>query len=147
MTRDQDKLVKIGAIKYTKDRAFVSGVSNQSKGKNKFKDLKQQRENENKHSDTGNSSSTDEDSRSKRMKNKRERPTCGYCKGSHHERSCFRKKMDIMTKLLKENHIDLPYFARGWECKQGSGKPEHALSAWVKPISIFSISDIPYDIS
>ena len=46
-----------------------------------------------------------------------------------------------MTKLLEKNHIDLPYFARGWERKQGSGKPEHALSALVKPIlmSLFMI--------
>ena len=36
-----------------------------------------------------------------------------------------------MTKL-EENHIDLPDFARGWEHKQGSGNPEHALSAWLK---------------
>ena len=60
--------------------------------------------------------------------------------------------MDIMTKLLEENHIDLPYFARGWECKQGSGNPDNALSAWVKPISDISASDgsifyLPSDIS
>ena len=57
-----------------------------------------------------------------------------------------------MTKLLEENHIDLPYFARGWEHKQGSGKPEHALSEWVKIISDISVSDgyvsdLPSDIS
>ena len=59
--------------------------------------------------------------------------------------------MDIMTKLLEENHIDLPEFARGWERKLGSGKPEHALSAWVKPIyDIYffdgNVSDLPSDI-
>ena len=47
--------------------------------------------------------------------------------------------MDIMTNILEENHIDLPEFARGWERKQGNGKLEHALSAWVKPISDISI--------
>ena len=52
-----------------------------------------------------------------------------------------------MTKLLEENHIGLLDFARGWERKQGSGKPEHALSAWVKPISDCSVSDSPSDIS
>ena len=60
--------------------------------------------------------------------------------------------MDIMTKLLEENHIDLPYFARGWEHKQGSGNPEHAFSALVKPIydifvSYGFVSDLPSDIS
>ena len=60
--------------------------------------------------------------------------------------------MDIMNNILEENHIDLPVFARGWERKQGSGKLEHALSAWVKPIFdiyIFYvyISNSPSDIS
>ena len=57
-----------------------------------------------------------------------------------------------MTKHLEENHIDLPEFARGWERKQGSGKPEHAFSTWVKQfydiyVSDGSISDLPSDIS
>ena len=60
--------------------------------------------------------------------------------------------MEIMTKILEDNHIDLPEFARGWERKQGRGKPEHALSAWVKKIydisvSYIYISDSPSDIS
>ena len=57
-----------------------------------------------------------------------------------------------MTKLLEENHIALPKFAKRRERKQGNGKAEHALSAWVKPIYVFSITDIsvsdsPSDIS
>ena len=52
-----------------------------------------------------------------------------------------------MTKLLEENHIDLLEFARGWKRKQGNGKPEHALSAWVKPISDIYVSISPSDIS
>ena len=46
-----------------------------------------------------------------------------------------------MTKLLEENHIDLPEFVRGWERTQVSGNPEHALSAWVKPIYDIFVSD------
>ena len=49
--------------------------------------------------------------------------------------------MDIMTKLLEENHIDLPKFARGWECQQGDGKHVYALCAWEKPISDIFVSD------
>ena len=67
--------------------------------------------------------------------------TCDYFIGSHIERYCFRNKMDIMTKLLEENHIALLEFAKRWERKQGNGKAEHALGAWVKPNSD-SISDI-----
>ena len=52
-----------------------------------------------------------------------------------------------MTKLLEENHIALPEFAKRWERKQGNGKDEHALSAWVKTICVLSISDSPSDIS
>ena len=60
--------------------------------------------------------------------------------------------MDIMTKLLEENHIDLLEFARGWERKQGNGNPEHALSTWVNFFSdiYFSdgfVSDLPFYIS
>ena len=46
----------------------------------------------------------------------------------------------IMTKFLEENHIALPKFAKRWESKQGNGKVEHALGAWIKPNTIFSIS-------
>ena len=42
--------------------------------------------------------------------------------------------MDIMTKILEENHIDLLEFARRWERKQGDGKHVHALCAWEKTI-------------
>ena len=59
--------------------------------------------------------------------------------------------MDIMTKLLEENHIALPEFAKRWEHKQGNDKAEHALGAWVKPNSDLyvyysSISDSHSDI-
>ena len=93
-----------------------------------------QREKGKNHSDTEISISTDGISRSKRRKNKRERPTFFYCRVSHLERYCFRNNMDIMTKILEENHIDLPEFARRWERKRGDGKPAHALCAWEKPV-------------
>ena len=52
--------------------------------------------------------------------------------------------MDIMTKLLEENNIDVPDFARRGEHKlsleQENGKCMHALSARKKPISNISIS-------
>ena len=93
--------MKMGTIKSTKDQYLDIGVSNQAKCKNKFKDLKQQRLKEKKHSDTESSSSTNEDSKAKRMNSKRENPKCFYCIGSHHEISCFRNNMDIMTKPLE----------------------------------------------
>ena len=65
LTQEQDKLVQLGTIKYTKDHALVVGVLNQSKGNNKSKDSKQQ---EKKNSDVDNSSSTGEDLKPKRMK-------------------------------------------------------------------------------
>ena len=52
-----------------------------------------------------------------------------------------------MTNLLEENHIALPEFAKRCKCKQGNGKAKHALGAWVKINSIFSISDSHSDIS
>ena len=117
LDQEKEKLVQMGTIKSTKDQSLSSGVSNQFKRKKKGKDLKQQREKEKKHPDTESSSSTDEDSKAKRMKSKREKPTCGYFKGSHHEISFFRKNMDIMTNLLEVNNIGVPDFARRWERK------------------------------
>ena len=80
------------------------------------------------------------------MKKKRERPTCGYCKGSHHERYFFINNMDIMTKLLEENNIDVPNFARRGERKlsleQEDGKPLYALGAREKHVSHISVSYI-----
>ena len=124
----------MGIIIKSKYQALATGVSNQSQSKKKY--LKQ-KEKEKKESSSEISSSTDGSLKSTRRRNKRERPTCDYYRGSHLEKACFRKKMDIMTKLLEENHIALPKFAKRWERKQGNGKDEHALGAWVKPNSIF----------
>ena len=84
------------------------------------------------------SSSTNEDSKAKRMKSKRDNPKFFYCRGSHHEKYFFRRNMDIMTKLLEDNNIDVPYFARREECKlsleQEDGKRLYALGVTEKPI-------------
>ena len=107
----------MGTIKSTKYQSFSRGVSNQAKGNKKTKDSKQQRVKEKKHSDVDNSSSNDEDSKVKRMKSKRDNPKCGYCIGSHHEKSCFIRNLYIMIKLLEYNNIDVPDFARREEGK------------------------------
>ena len=112
----------MGTIIKFKDQSLPSSVSNQSQSKKK--DLKQ-REKEKKESSSESSSSTDGSSKSRR-RNKREIPTCDYCRGSHLDKYFFINKMDIMTKLLEENHIALPEFAKRWERKQGNGKAEHA---------------------
>ena len=117
--QEKDKLVRMGTIKSTKEQYLSTGLSNQAKGKKKY--LKQN-EKEKKQSSSESSSSTDGSSRSRR-RNKRERPKCGYFRSSNIEIYLFINNMDIMNKIIEENHIDLPYFARGWERKQGSGKP------------------------
>ena len=52
--------------------------------------------------------------------------------------------MDIMTKLLEENNIDVPYFARRGERKpsleQEDGKCLYALGSREKPISDVFVS-------
>ena len=136
----------MGTIKYIKDQDLVVGVSNQAKGNKKYKDSKQKRVKEKKHSYVDKSSSTDEDSKAKRMKSKRGKHKCGNCRGSHNEKSCFRRKLDIMTKLLEYNNIDVPYFARRQEGKlsleQENGNFLYDLGARVKHISNVYISDI-----
>ena len=80
------------------------------------------------------------------MKRNIENTKCDYCRGSHHEKSCFKKKMDIMTKLLEENNIDVPDFARRGKHKpsleQKDGKCLYALCARQKPISHISVLDV-----
>ena len=106
---------------------------------------------EKKHLDTESSSSTDEDSKARRMKIKREKPECDYYRALHHENYFFRNNMDIMTKLLEENNIYVPYFARRGERKPSldkkDGKCLYALGAREKPISHIYILDISiYDL-
>ena len=130
----------------TKDQSLSTCGSNQSKGKKKSKDSKQQRVKEQKHLDVESSSSTDEDSKSKRMKIKRENPKCDYFRVSHHEKSFFIINMDIMTKLLEDKNIDVPYFGRREERKlsleQEDGKRLYALGAREKHVSRVPVSDI-----
>ena len=90
-------------IKY-KDQSIDAGVSDQSQRKNKY--LKQ-KEKEKKESSSESSSSIDGSSKYKR-RNKIEIPTCDHFRGSHIEIYFFKNKMDIITKLLEENHIALP---------------------------------------
>ena len=52
LNQEQGKLVQMDTIKYNKDQSLSTGVSNQSKGKKKVKDLKKQREKDKKHSTT-----------------------------------------------------------------------------------------------
>ena len=104
----------------------------------------------------GSSSYTDEDSEAKRMKRKGEKTKCGYCIGSHHEKYFFRRILDIMTKILEYNNIDVLDFARREEGKlsleQEDCKRLYALGSRFKIVShiyvsyIF-VSDLQYYIS
>ena len=42
LTQDQDKMVQMGTIKYSKDQSLAIGVLNLAKGQKKSKDLKHQ---------------------------------------------------------------------------------------------------------
>ena len=114
-------------------------MSNKAKFKKKVNYFKQQRVKEKKHLDVESSGSTHADSKSKRMKSKRENLKCDYFKVPNHEKYCFKSSMDIMTKLLENNNIDVPYFARREErelsLEQEGGKCLCDLSSRFKNIS------------
>ena len=80
------------------------------------------------------------------MKSKRVNPKCDYCRGPHHEKYCFRTMMEIMTKLLEDNNIVVPEFARIGENKfsleQEDGKRFYALGDREKHVSHISVLDI-----
>ena len=101
--------------------------------------------------------SADEGSNSKKKGNKKGRLKCTYCnKTSHNEKSCFKKKLDIMTQLLERNNIDVPDFERREKSidpqehchtMQFKGNDCHALVSIVKYFPSVSNFDIQSYIS
>ena len=50
----------------------------------------------------------DEDS-VKKFQKKGRKSKCSYCsEGFHHEKKCFKKNMDIMSRLLEKHNIEVP---------------------------------------
>ena len=82
-----------------------------------------------------------------------------YSKGFHFEKSCFKKKMGIMTQLLERHNIDVPDFAKKKEPKKpidpqvhchnahSKGDECYDFSARIKSFSHMSNSDTHSDIS
>src|SRR5229473_973811 len=110
LTQEQDKLVMMGTIKPSKDQALVARDSRvDSKIKEKAKKPPEQKRDKNK--------SLEEPQGSKKNyqknKNKGEMSKCAYCnKGNHTERSCMKKKIDMLTQLLEKNGISLPEISK-----------------------------------
>ena len=96
----------MGTIKPSKDQALIAGDSKvDSKRKNKAKNPPEQKRDK--------KQSPEEPQGSKKnyqkKKNKGEMSKCAYCnKGNHTERSCMKKKIDMLTQLLEKNGISLP---------------------------------------
>ena len=95
LTQEQEKLVQMGTIKSTKYQYLSSNVSNQDKGNNKDKDLKQQ---EKRKQDKPKSSYGGLNPSTYKEKKKKENKKCTYChKGWHLESACMNKTIDMMT--------------------------------------------------
>ena len=110
LSQDQDKMVMMGTIKPSKDQYFFAGDSRvDSKGKKKFKNpLEQKRDKSKSQEDPSGSKKNFQ-----KKKNKGEMKKCTYCcKGYHPERSCMKKKIDMLNQLLEKNKISLPISQR-----------------------------------
>jgi hypothetical protein len=94
--QEQDKLVKMGSIKHSKNQALVatdapkSSGKDKQKGKGKFLESKKER-----------SSQSSDNSSEPKGKKKNERKICSYCsKGFHPKENCIRKTINEMAKKL-----------------------------------------------
>ena len=97
LTQEKDKLVQMGTIK-ARDQALAMGVSNDSKGKQKAKNLKQSKKgkpDKPKTSDGGSNPPKEKDKKGK------DKTKCTYChKGWNLERYYMKKTIDEMVQLL-----------------------------------------------
>ena len=110
LTQEQEKLVKMGTIKSTKDQALISGASNKAKFKKKSTYLKQQ---EKKKQGNPKSSNGCLNTSKDKEKKKQEKKKCTYChKGWNPESACMKKTIDIMAQLLEKKNIPLLEGAR-----------------------------------
>ena len=75
LTQEQDKLVQMRIVKYTKDQYLTEGVSNQINGMNTPKDSKQQ---ENKKKEKYKYSDASSNPRKDKWK-KQDKTKCSYC--------------------------------------------------------------------
>ena len=101
LTQEQDKLVLMGTIKPSKDKALVVGYFKvNSKDKKKAKKPPDKK---------GDESSNSKKKNFQKKKGKGEGSKCAYCsKGFHPEGSCMKKQIDMLTQLLEKNNISLP---------------------------------------
>ena len=101
----QDKLMRIGVIKTSKDQSLLVSDSSkvQAKGKSKKKEPKVA---DSKHKPN---QQTFEGASGFKKKKKFEKKLCPYCEKRYHlEDHCMRKELDEMTTLLKQHNISPP---------------------------------------
>ena len=104
LIKEQDKLMRMGVIKTSKDQVVLVSDSSkaQAKGKSKKKEPKaaDSKSRQNQQASKGASGS---------KKKKFEKKLCPYCeKGYHLEDHCMRKEIDEMSSLLKQHNIASP---------------------------------------
>ena len=107
LTKEQDKLIQMGVLKYSegKDHALmVQGIKNvKSKEKQIVKEKNPKYEIEDEVLEP-----SDEDSM-KKVKNKGSTSKCSYCsKGFNLENIFFKNNMDIISQLLEKHNIEVP---------------------------------------
>ena len=153
LTKEQDKLICMGALRSSKGKGharIVQGSNNtKSKEKQIVKEKKSKLDNEDE-----NLKPTYEGSM-KKVKKKWSTYKCSYCiKGINSENKCFKKNMDIMSQLLEKHNIEvLDELEKSIESLEHSHIPQfqgdinYALSTKVKSFPHISNIDLISDIS
>ena len=97
----------MGSLRYSngKDNSLIVQGSKNARSKEKkiVKEKKPKLDNEDE------SSKPIDEGSMKKVKKKGRTSKFSYCsKGFHYEKTCFKKKMDITSQLLKKHNIDVP---------------------------------------
>ena len=109
LAKEKYKLIQKGTIKTSKVKYYsltVQGSTNaKSKEKEKVKEMKSKLDDE----DEGSKPTNEGSNSMKKFKKKGSSSKCSYCrKWFPSNNKCFKKKMDIMSKLLEKHNIEVP---------------------------------------
>ena len=98
LTKEQDKLIHMGVLNSSKGKDHALLVQGSKKFKSKEKQIVKKPKSE-----------IEDEDLMKKVKKKGSTSKCSYCrKGSHSEKKCFKKKMEIMSQLLEKHKIEVP---------------------------------------
>ena len=123
LTREQDKLIQMGALKSSKPEALIAGNGKPQASMNNKEKKQTKKDKEKKKEQKIESSKNNTITSSNNGKPKREKVKCAYCKkNGHDEHKCMKKQIDHLSHLLEKNNIGVPDSIKQSSSSQDSSK-------------------------